>query len=257
MIMTTRLAGLLALLVPLCVPQIPAPVANYQGWESIGTSVDVLVIDNISPVTYSAWIAGPWKSNTAYDCRVAPCSQINQAPAGLSVSVTRETSHCWSVGGSFSVDVKTSLVTRLILELGVTAEVNGNFQHCENRVDGITGTVPVNQCFHNSGRFRHRNAMVTGKRTYAANQTVWANYPKDYPGPDPLYMTTDCGRRTIGGNADKLNEEVFQIAPPRPECGGQEPPDPQFDLKFMEPCCPNIAGCTDTQTSCCGCTGNS
>ena len=210
-----------------------------------------MVSDKIE-VTVTSWKKGGWKTNDAYDCRMAPSGSVNPDPGPVQAQVVRTTTVCWKVGGSVtaSADLKKGLLAKLFAQHSVSVEFNGEFERCVERTDSLTANVPSNQCYRNSGRFISKDAIATGVRTFSEAETRWSCVANGV-----VHVTyTRCNTLDpIIGEVDKLAEEMFQRAPPTPECGGPSPADPQYDGKFMEKCSANMAGCgNSTQPYCCG-----
>jgi hypothetical protein len=226
-----------------CVP--PRPACRDYYLDNI--DYDVIVLETIGDVKVTPWDKGPWRTNPAYDCGLPPCGEVNPPTDPVEVSYRRETEYCYSVGGSASAAGKSGLLMSLLGRLDVQFEFNGEFTYCQRRSEEVTWSIPSNQCFHNKGRLNFRNAKVSGTIIEAA--VVY--YYVCVDGPTDEHVTTTCGERESSGDADRLWEEVFQLAYRRPSCGGP-PPNPEHDGVFMEYCC--RTECTPGPP-CCGCNG--
>jgi hypothetical protein len=170
--------------------------------------------------------------------------------------VGRSEKWCWSIGGSVSVEGKTGLAVALFGRLGITATIDGNFEHCvELEERHCVATQPLN-CFHVYARFRYTIVKVHGTVTEAEAVTSWECHQ---PGGWYSYAQTECGLKTSEGWADAYGVREFHNTQLPPSCHGPNPPWEMHDGKTSDPCCPSvtsIVGCPDEAPPyCCGCFG--
>ncbi len=228
-----------------CVPPQPAECIEVH---SVSYDYNVIVETWTTEVGTTEYKDG-WKINVACNCFYGPCSWQSTCHE-LEFEYSRQEQVCWGVSASVSVDAQTGLLSSLFAKLNVNVEIGGNFNSCKTYTETRKFSVGVANCFDVAAREVWEVLDVAG---YVVEAETVAYYECT---ADPGYIVTleaRRGERVAQGHADAISLQIVQNAPPRPECGGPDPPDSQFDGMFREACCQPLCGDPLPDPPCCGC----
>jgi hypothetical protein len=199
---------------------------------------------------------GEWVSMNACDCRMAPCGRVREcmtAKKGKSESFEV----CLSVGGELTVEAKSSMLLKLLGELGVSVSVSAELQGCYTYSESIEFDVPGEQCFERHGRacvWKHEGTITRTEAKYIFHWRVW-----DFAKGKVWNVALPCDVTRHGSLSAQVDGGVeIHDAPILEDCGSIVNED-IYDGMRANPCCRPMPECdpgVPPEQWCCGCKGN-
>ncbi|MCW5775054.1 MAG: hypothetical protein KIS87_01235 [Phycisphaeraceae bacterium] len=228
-----------------CVPLQPAECLEVH---SVSYDYDVIVETWTTQVGQTEYKGG-WKINQACNCFYGPC-EWRATCTELEFEYSRQEQVCWGVSASVSVDAQTGLLSSLFAKLNVSVNIGGNFNACKTYTETRKFAVGVSHCSNVAVREAWEVLDVAG---YVVEAETVAYYECTVHPGYIVVLEAKCGERVAQGHADAISLQIAQNAPHRPECGGPDPPDEQYDGMFREACCQPLCGDPLPDPPCCGC----
>lgn len=190
--------------------QLPPPPAScvHQGTALGVVEYSEITTTVTTPPAFVVTLAG--------ECGVWPC---NQAPPRTiaNCGYSSHTQTCWSVGGSLSVQGKTSLLLRLFGELDITVEINGSLTNCTETGYSAGITSVINHCRERDCKISEVVTTVTGTATEHAEVAAWLC---QLPSGMIVDVRTECGTSSATGSVDyKVRTRIwFGLERPLSDC---------------------------------------
>lgn len=215
---------------------------------------ETMVIGSITTKTTK----GPWQINGARACGWHPCGSLPGLES-LVFTYSEQREVCWNVNGAVTVEAKTGLIERLLLELGIAVEIGVQFTHCVTVTQTRQWSLSQSYCYHEKGRELVTEYSIKGHVLEHEAAFTWGCGVIHSDGTGHYeYFVTTCNTQRADGNAETFSVAT-QFAPRPAVCGGSIPDPDIYDGARSEPCCTNMTECGYVPPpgghTCCGCWG--